>query len=196
MSAKLAQLLRLRAAQAAAKEQQGEAQEQLRRAKQRQGRRKAFGAKLERVDAVSMLLYVLNGQDPACAALWLERAQRQQRGAQQDRAMLERKILEHYQLCDEDSLAAAAMQTTAAANSIVGQAHAFFRDWRAATWVESENATKKLAVSTKALAARALGQGSAAVAAGGHHAPAGSALAGRVRVWAVHWRRRMGARLR
>ena len=196
MSGKLLDLLRLRAADARAKEQQACAQQALRRAKQREGRRKPFGEKLQRKDAVAVLLYVMSGHDTACSVFWLEREARKQRANLVDRAVLEGQVLEHYRACDGEALAAAAADDRAAPNSIVGQARAFYRDWRAAVWVEKENATKKVAVSTKALAAWVQAEGSDAMLRGGDGAAAGSALRGKVRVWAVRWRRRMGARLR
>ena len=196
MSAKLAQLLQLRAAEASAKEAHAHAQKLLRRAKQREGRRKSFGAKLERVDAVAVVLYVLNGHDSECAVLWLEKSQQHKRNEEEDPALLQRRLLEKFLLCDEDALAAAARHTTAPANSIVGQAHAFFRDWRAAQWVQTQNTTNMAAPSTKALAARTLGVGGVAGAAGGIPPVLGRALPGKARMWAVRWRRRVGARLR
>ena len=196
MSGKLSELLRLRAADARAKEQQACAQQALRRAKQREGRRKPFGEKLQRKDAVAVLLYVMSGHDTACSVFWLEREAGKQRAELVDRAVLEGQVLEHYRACDGEALAAAAADDRAAPNSIVGQARAFYRDWRAAVWVEKENATKKVAVSTKALAAWVQAEGSDAMLRGGDGAAAGSALRGKVRMWAVRWRRRMGARLR
>ena len=196
MSAKLSQLLRLRAADARAKEEQACAREELRRAKQRQARRKPFGEKLQRKDAVAVLLYVMSGQDAACSVLWLEREAGKHRAEVVDRAALERQVLEHYRACNVEALAAAAADDRAAPNSIVGQARAFYRDWRAAVWVEKENATKKVAVGTKALAAWVRADGADAMLRGGAGAAAGSAVRGKVRMWAVRWRRRMGARLR
>ena len=193
---KLAQLLRPCAAEASAKGARAHAQKQVRRAKQREGRRKSFGAKLERVEAVAVALYVSNGHDSERAALWLEKSQQHKGNDQQDPALLQRRLLQNFQSCDEHALAAAARRTTAPANSIVGQAHAFFRVWRAAKWVQMENPTNMAAPSTKALAARTLGVRAAAVAAGGIPPVLGRALPGKARMWAARWRQRMGARVR
>ena len=143
---------------------------------------------------VAVLLYALNGYDPACAASWLEMRCRRRRAAVPERAELARTVEDWFMQSDAEALGAEVAER-GGKQTCVGQARRYFKDWRLALWVQQRNAEKGVAIGTAALVHQRgglheeLGVGLWACRQGPRPMEAAE------RQWACRWRRRVGGYL-
>ena len=153
---------------------------------------KVSGTRTPGIRRTAVLLYALHEYRSDCAVAWLEWQHEKRRLVVPEREVLHRMVEGWVLECDAEALGADLAERHPDHRSRLGQARAFYRDWRSAEWVASVNTDKGVAPPTRGVVdARDPGT-SPSPADRWARRPGLQQLAASERAWACRWRKRVG----